>query len=83
MTNASSVLKEGSPGIPPCQAACPIHQEVREYLRLIAIGDFNRSLEAIKRSNPLSSVCGTICAHHCEDECRRQNVDKPLSIRGL
>lgn len=83
MTNASSVLKEGSPGIPPCQAACPIHQEVREYLRLIAIGDFDRSLEAIKRSNPLSSVCGTICAHHCEDECRRQNVDKPLSIRGL
>ena len=81
MTNASSVLKEGSPGIPPCQAACPIHQEVREYLRLIAIGDFDRSLEVIKRSSPLSSVCGTICAHHCEDECRRQNVD--ASIRGL
>jgi NADPH-dependent glutamate synthase beta subunit-like oxidoreductase/coenzyme F420-reducing hydrogenase delta subunit/NAD-dependent dihydropyrimidine dehydrogenase PreA subunit len=83
MANSSNALKEGSPGIPPCQAACPIHQEVREYLRLIAIGDFNRSLEVIKRSNPLSSVCGTICAHHCEDECRRQNVDEPLSIRGL
>ena len=83
MANSSNALKEGSAGIPPCQAACPIHQEVREYLRLIAIGDFNRSLEVIKRANPLSSVCGTICAHHCEDECRRQNVDEPLSIRGL
>lgn len=79
----SSELKEGSLGVPPCQAACPIHQEVREYLRLIAIGDFDRSLEVIKRTSPLSSVCGTICAHHCEDECRRQNVDEPLSIRGL
>ncbi|MDO9535114.1 MAG: FAD-dependent oxidoreductase [Bacillota bacterium] len=83
MSNNGSELKEGSLGLPPCQAACPIHQEVREYLRLIAIGDFDRSLEVIKRTSPLSSVCGTICAHHCEDECRRQNVDEPLSIRGL
>lgn len=83
MSNSNIELKEGSPGLPPCQVACPIHQEVREYLRLIAIGDFDRSLAAIKRANPLSAVCGTICAHHCEDECRRQNVDEPLSIRGL
>jgi len=84
MSNSNNVeLKEGSAGLPPCQVACPIHQEVREYLRLIACGDFDRSLEAIKRANPISAVCGTICAHHCEDECRRQNVDEPLSIRGL
>lgn len=83
MTNNNEQLKEGSAGLPPCQVACPIHQEAREYLRLIAIGEFDRSLEVIKRTSPLSSVCGTICAHHCEDECRRQNVDEPLSIRGL
>ncbi len=83
MSNGHSELKEGHPGIPPCEAGCPIHQEVREYLRLIAVGDFDRSLEAVMRANPLASVCGTICAHHCEDECRRQNVDEPLSIRVL
>ena len=83
MSNSNIELQESSPGLPPCQVACPIHQEVREYLRLIAIGDFDRALATIKRDNPLSAVCGTICAHHCEDECRRQNVDEPLSIRGL
>lgn len=83
MTNSNGQLKEGSAGLPPCQVACPIHQEAREYLRLIAAGEFDRSLEVIKRTSPLSSVCGTICAHHCEDECRRQNVDEALSIRGL
>ncbi len=83
MSNNNTGLVEGVSGLPPCQAACPIHQEAREYLRLIAIGDFDRSLEVIKRVNPLSSVCGTICAHHCEDECRRHNVDDALSIRGL
>ena len=69
--------------VPPCQAACPLHQDVREYLLSIATGDFDRALAIIKETNPLPSICGTICAHHCEDECRRHDVDQPPSIRGL
>ena len=68
---------------PPCQSACPLHQGCRDYLLAIATGDFDRSLAIIKETNPLPFVCGTICAHHCEDECRRNDVDKPPSIRGL
>lgn len=69
--------------LPPCQVACPLHQDVREYLLAIATGDFDRALAIIKETNPLPSICGTICAHHCEDECRRNDVDQPPSIRGL
>ncbi len=68
---------------PPCQSACPLHQGVRDYLLAIATGDFDRALAVIKETNPLPFVCGTICAHHCEEECRRNDVDKPPSIRGL
>ncbi len=68
---------------PPCQAACPLHQDVRDYLLAIATGNFDRALAVIKETNPLPSICGTICAHHCEDKCRRNDVDKPVSIRGL
>ncbi len=68
---------------PPCQSACPLHQGVRDYLLAIATGDFDRSLSIIKETNPLPFMCGTICAHHCEDECRRNDVDKPVSVRGL
>ena len=68
---------------PPCQSACPVHQGVREYLLAIATGDFDRAASVIRETNPLPFVCGTICAHHCEDECRRNDVDKPPSIRGL
>ncbi|NLA26364.1 MAG: FAD-dependent oxidoreductase, partial [Firmicutes bacterium] len=56
---------------------------MREYLLAIATGDFDRALAVIKETNPLPSICGTICAHHCEDECRRHDVDQPPSIRGL
>ncbi|HHX87221.1 MAG TPA: FAD-dependent oxidoreductase, partial [Firmicutes bacterium] len=69
--------------LPPCQEACPLHQDVRDYLFAIATGDFNRALEIIKQTNPLPFICGTICAHHCEDQCRRGDVDKAVSIRGL
>ncbi len=68
---------------PPCQSACPVHQGVRDYLLAIATGDFDRALAIIKETNPLPFVCGTICAHHCEEECRRNDVDKAPSIRGL
>ena len=77
-------LRESAENIlPPCQVACPIHQDVRDYLLAIATGDFDLALALIKESNPLPSICGTICAHHCEDECRRHDVDQPPSIRGL
>lgn len=69
--------------LPPCQAACPLHQGIRDYLYAIATGDFSRALAVIKETNPLPFVCGTICAHHCEDECRRGDVDDAVSIRGL
>ncbi|HHX59108.1 MAG TPA: FAD-dependent oxidoreductase, partial [Candidatus Moranbacteria bacterium] len=56
---------------------------MRDYLFALAMGDFDRALELIKESNPLPSICGTICAHHCEDECRRHDVDQPPSARAL
>ncbi len=69
--------------LPPCQEACPLHQDVRGYLFAIASGDFDGALEIIKRTNPLPFICGTVCAHYCEDQCRRAEVDQPLSIRAL
>ncbi len=69
--------------LPPCQAACPIHQDIREYVSLIAQGKFDKAMEVIMEKNPMPASCGAICAHHCEEECRRKDVDKPISIRIL
>ncbi len=69
--------------IPPCQNACPLNQDVRGYLYLIAQNRLNEAARLIHKTNPLPSICGSICAHPCEDECRRGDVDQPLSIRRL
>jgi NADPH-dependent glutamate synthase beta subunit-like oxidoreductase len=70
-------------GPPRCQAACPIGQDVRGYMRLIFEGRYRDALALIRDANPLPSVCGYVCHHPCERACTRGGVDDPLSIRTL
>jgi len=47
--------------LPPCQEACPIHQDARGYVSLVAKGKYREALELIREVNPLPAVCGFIC----------------------
>ena len=68
---------------PPCAAACPVGTDARRYVGLIYQGRYEEALEVIKANNVIPSVCAYICAHPCEDACRRQYVEGPLAIRAL
>lgn len=69
--------------MPPCQAACPLQMEIREYVDLIAQGRTMEALQVIRNGNPFPSICAYVCTHPCEDACRRSQVDKPIAIRAL
>lgn len=69
--------------VPPCQAACPILTDVQGYVSLAARGKLAESLEVARATNPFASVCGYICFHPCEGECRRAAVDQAVSIMAL
>ncbi|OGR28472.1 MAG: hypothetical protein A2277_07360 [Desulfobacterales bacterium RIFOXYA12_FULL_46_15] len=69
--------------LPKCQNACPISQDVRGYVRLIARKKYKEALELIRAANPLPSICGYVCHHPCESACVRGNLDDALSIRSL
>jgi NADPH-dependent glutamate synthase beta subunit-like oxidoreductase len=69
--------------MPPCQLTCPVHQDVRRYVNLIAQKKYTEALEVIRDANPLPSVCGYVCHHPCELECVRNLVDEPVSIKTL
>jgi len=69
--------------MPPCQAACPLHMDIREYVDMVAQGRIMEALHIIRSSNPFPSICAFVCSHPCEDACRRCQVDKPVSIRAL
>ncbi|MBL7118730.1 FAD-dependent oxidoreductase [Candidatus Bathyarchaeota archaeon] len=70
-------------GTPPCKAACPAGVNVQGYVALISQGQFEEALELVRRDNPLPAVCGRVCFHPCEKECRRNEVDEPLAINAL
>jgi len=69
--------------IPPCQAACPLRMDIREYVDLVAQGRIMEALQVIRSGNPFPSICAYVCTHPCEEVCRRQQVDKPIAIRAL
>jgi NADPH-dependent glutamate synthase beta subunit-like oxidoreductase len=69
--------------VPPCQESCPIHQDTRSYVSLIAKERLKEAFELIREVNPLPAVCGYICHHPCEDACLRMEADQPVPLRLL
>jgi NADPH-dependent glutamate synthase beta subunit-like oxidoreductase len=67
----------------PCEAACPLHMDVPNYIMAISQGSISQALSIIRDSNPLPSVCGRVCHHPCEEECNRKIIDSPVAIEWL
>ncbi|NPV13379.1 FAD-dependent oxidoreductase [candidate division WOR-3 bacterium] len=67
----------------PCRVACPAGVNVKAYVGLIAAGKFEQALEVVRQTNPLPGICGRVCTHPCEQECRRAELDEPVAIRAL
>lgn len=70
-------------GWPPCRFACPAGVNAQGYVALISQGKFQEALELERRDNPFPSVCGRVCTHPCESECKRKDVDESLAITQL
>ena len=66
----------------PCMDACPIHQDITSYVKLLGEGKKKEALEVILDKNPLPFITGTICNHVCMDRCTRNLYEQPIDIRG-
>lgn len=69
--------------LPPCSAACPAGTDVRGYVQAIGQGKYEEAFEIARARNPFVSVCGRICPHPCEEQCRRGSIDAAISSRAL
>ncbi len=68
---------------PWCVEACPISQDCREYIRLIAVEDWDGAARVTLRENPLSTSLCKVCYHYCEDSCVVKKKGVPIAIRHL
>lgn len=65
---------------PPCKYGCPTGVDGPAFIGLIADGDLEESQRVLKANLPFPSILGRVCPHPCEDVCRREEVDEPVSI---
>lgn len=66
-----------------CRHACPVHTDACGYVTAIAEGDYDGAYRIARAHNPFASICGRVCGAPCEANCRRGDVDAPVSIRAL
>lgn len=69
--------------IPPCSEACPIGMDIPGYVAAVSQGKLKEAMEIIRDTNPFPLVCGRVCHHPCELECRRNTIDEPIAIEWL
>ncbi|MCC6131030.1 MAG: putative selenate reductase subunit YgfK [Acidobacteria bacterium] len=68
---------------PPCQEACPTHQNIPDYIWHIGHGEPGKALDVILRTNPQPGVTGCVCDRPCVERCVRNFYDAPVAIREL
>ncbi len=68
----------------PCQAACPLHNDIGGALALLEAGDINGAAQLYRETNPQPEACGRLCPQSfCQDACTLNKVGKPIDTRHL
>ncbi|MBI9092004.1 MAG: FAD-dependent oxidoreductase [Desulfobacterium sp.] len=67
----------------PCTNACPNSVNAHAYVALAKEKKYRQAMEVILRNLPLPGSIGRICPHPCEEACRRELVESPVSICAL
>jgi len=65
-----------------CRDGCPVKTDGRGYMMAIHSGNLLEGYKIARGPNPFASICGMICGAPCEITCRRDRVDKTLTIRA-
>ena len=67
----------------PCRNNCPAEVDVPRYIEYMMLGEYGKAAAVIREKVPFPGVLGRVCFHPCEEECRRGEVNEPVSICSL
>lgn len=65
----------------PCVNACPANCDAQGYAALVANGQYKEALKLVKEFMPFPASIGRVCPAPCEENCRRNLMEGPVSIR--
>ncbi|UUV17251.1 FAD-dependent oxidoreductase [Fusobacteria bacterium ZRK30] len=66
-----------------CMNACPAEVYIPGYIELMKNDRYEDAYSLMRKSNPLSFICGKICARPCEARCRRKEIESTVGVRAL
>ncbi len=70
---------------PACVDACPLHIDIRSFIRSLLDGDYGAAFRTITETNPFPDICGRVCQHelYCEKACLLGKKLEPVAIGSL
>jgi glutamate synthase (NADPH/NADH) small chain len=70
---------------PVCVNGCPVQIDIKEFIRLVAEGDFLAAAQVVKHDNLLPAICGRVCPQEeqCEQLCILGKKGESVAIGNL
>ncbi len=65
---------------PACQCACPLHVDVRTFIRSMVQGLWEDAWKTLKKTMPFPGILGRICDAPCRDVCKRNEAGDAVEI---
>ena len=69
--------------IVPCKSTCPAQIDIPRYIRYIKEGAFDKATAVVREKVPFPETLGSVCTHACEQQCKRGELNAPVSICKL
>lgn len=66
-----------------CINACPAEIHIPGFVELMKRDRYSDAYTLMRQNNPLSFICGKVCARPCEDRCRRKEIESTVGVRAL
>ncbi|WP_305768040.1 FAD-dependent oxidoreductase [Candidatus Epulonipiscium viviparus] len=67
-----------------CQSSCPMNTDVKGYVKLIQSKNYPEAIKVIRQNLFLPNTLGRVCAHPCEQNCRRgTEFNNSIAIAAL
>lgn len=73
-------IQEQPPG---CVTACPLHVDVRTFIRHMSEGKWDQAWKVLHKTLPLTGILGRICDAPCQSRCKRSEAGGAIEIGAL
>ncbi len=66
-----------------CMAACPLHVDVRTFIRHVSKEKWDDAWKVLRRTLPFPGILGRICDAPCLEKCKRSEAGGSVEIGAL